>query len=78
MDHTIYEIVKIINFDISFGSLKESGLIRHYHTIAQGAFFIGSLLMICAFVWGGYVLLKQYGVLKSKAGEPASPNSTKI
>lgn len=26
--------------------LKESGLIRHYHTIAQGAFFIGSLLMI--------------------------------
>ena len=58
--------------------LKESGLIRHYHTIAGGAFFIGSLLMICACLWGGYILLKQYRVLVSKKDKPASPDSKKI
>ena len=46
--------------------LKESGLIRYHHTLANMAFTIGCLLMICAFIWGGYVLLKQYRLLKTK------------
>ena len=46
--------------------LKESGLIRYDHTLADLAFAIGCLLMICAFFWGGYVLLKQYRLLKTK------------
>jgi hypothetical protein len=58
--------------------LKESGLIRYDHTLAKAAFFIGCLLMICAFVWGGYILLKQYRTLKTNEGKPASSDSTKI
>jgi hypothetical protein len=57
--------------------LKESGLIRHCHTIAQMAFFIGCLLMVCAFAWGGYILLKQFRVLKSNPQKPASWGSSK-
>ncbi len=58
--------------------LRESGMIRHYHAIAKTAFFIGSVLIICALVWGGYILLKQYRLLKSSEDKPASLNSTKI
>jgi hypothetical protein len=58
--------------------LKESGLIRHYHTIAQMTFFIGCLLMVCAFVWGGYILLKQYRRLRTNAAKPASSDTQKI
>ena len=46
--------------------LNEAGLIRYDHTLADLAFAIGCLLMICAFFWGGYVLLKQYRLLKTK------------
>jgi hypothetical protein len=42
------------------------------------ALLTGCLLMICAFVWGGYILLKQYRLLKSITEKSASPNSTKI
>ena len=56
--------------------LRESGMIRHYHTIAKGAFFIGSVLIIIALVWGGYVLLKQYRMLNAGEGKPTSPTPT--
>jgi hypothetical protein len=58
--------------------LRESGLIRHYHTIAQAAFFCGCLLMVCAFVWGGYILLKQHRLMKTGEGKPAGSGTTKI
>ncbi len=57
--------------------LKESGLIRYDHTLAKSAFFIGCLLMICAFVWGGYILLKQYRQLKHNNGKTPSPTRPK-
>jgi hypothetical protein len=40
--------------------LKESGLIRYYHTIANASHYLGILLMITAFFWGGYLLYQQY------------------
>ena len=58
--------------------LRESGMIRHDHTIAKTAFFMGSVLIICALVWGGYILLKQYRVIKTSQDKSASLNSTKI
>lgn len=46
--------------------LTESGLIRHDHTIANLSFFIGSVMMLLALVWGGIVLYRQYKVAISK------------
>ena len=46
--------------------LKESGLIRYDHTLATMAFTIGCLLMGCAFIWGAYILLQQYRLLKNE------------
>jgi hypothetical protein len=40
--------------------LKESGLIKYDHLLAQMADKLGMILMICALVWGGYLLYKQY------------------
>ena len=40
--------------------LKESGLIKYDHVLAQIADKLGMILMICALVWGGYLLYKQY------------------
>ena len=44
--------------------LREAGLVRYNHVLANLANKFGTLLMICAFVWGGYVLFKQYKILK--------------
>jgi hypothetical protein len=41
--------------------LRKLGLLEYDHLMAQTAHMIGSLLMIIAFVWGGSVLLIQYG-----------------
>jgi hypothetical protein len=46
--------------------LTESGLLRHDHTIANLSFFIGSVMMILALVWGGILLYRQYKVAISK------------
>ncbi len=40
--------------------LKESGWIQYDHILAQTAHKLGSVLMILALVWGGYILYKQY------------------
>ena len=40
--------------------LKESGLIDYHHTIAVSSHYLGILLMLAAFAWGGYILFKQY------------------
>ena len=40
--------------------LKESGLIRYDHILANFSYITGTVLMIISFVWGGYMLFKQY------------------
>jgi hypothetical protein len=57
--------------------LKESGLIRYDHTLAKFSFAIGCILMLCAFIWGGYILLKQYRLMNNKDGKSPSPTSPK-
>jgi hypothetical protein len=44
--------------------LKESGLAHCDHALAQIAYRSGTVLMIFALVWGGYILYKQYKSLK--------------
>jgi hypothetical protein len=45
--------------------LTESGLIKHDQTIASFSYFIGSVIMIVALIWGGLLLLQQYKVASS-------------
>jgi hypothetical protein len=40
--------------------LHKSGLSNYDHTLAHMADKLGMILMICALVWGGYLLYKQY------------------
>jgi hypothetical protein len=40
--------------------LRETGLLRYDHFIASLAYHLGTVLMFCAFAWGGYILFKQY------------------
>jgi len=40
--------------------LKESGLIRYDHAIATFFHRFGSVVMIIAMIWGGYILYKQF------------------
>ena len=47
--------------------LKESGLIRYDHFLAGLSHSFGAVLMICAFIWGGYILFKQSKNLDVKA-----------
>lgn len=45
--------------------LHESGLSNYDHVLAHVADKLGMILMICALVWGGYLLYKQSRNLKS-------------
>lgn len=45
--------------------LKESGMAKHDHILAQMADRLGLLLIICALMWGAYLLYKQYKSMKS-------------
>lgn len=40
--------------------LRKLGLLEYDHLIAKTTHVIGALLIVCAFVWGGIVLLTQY------------------
>ena len=40
--------------------LKETTLLRYDHTIAKLSYGVGTILMVCALAWGGYILYKQY------------------
>ena len=40
--------------------LQETKLLRYDHFLAKFAYSLGTALMICAFVWGGHILYKQY------------------
>ena len=46
--------------------LRESGLIRYDDMLASFSYKLGILLMIISFVWGGYILYKQYEYLSLK------------
>jgi hypothetical protein len=46
--------------------LKESGLIKYDHFLANFSYKIGNVLMVCAFLWGGYILFKQFKNLPSR------------
>ncbi|MCX7098420.1 MAG: zinc ribbon domain-containing protein [Methylococcales bacterium] len=39
--------------------LTESGLLQYDHTLAKAIFFIGSVIMLLAMLWGGMVLRRQ-------------------
>jgi hypothetical protein len=40
--------------------LHETRLLRYDQVLANLAYTLGTVLMICAFAWGGYILFKQY------------------
>ena len=40
--------------------LRESGLLQYDHVLANTAQSMGTVLMIVSFVWGGYLLYKQF------------------
>lgn len=44
--------------------LTESGLLQYDHGIARGAHVTGILIVGVALVWGGYLLLRQYRIMK--------------
>jgi hypothetical protein len=39
--------------------LQETKLLRYDHVLANFAYTLGTAIMICAFVWGAYILYKQ-------------------
>ena len=47
--------------------LKETGLIRFDHTIARLSHGMGAMLIIAAVSWGGWLLFKQYRVLRPQS-----------
>jgi hypothetical protein len=40
--------------------LRQLGWLRHDHTIAKMAYGLGTVLILLAFVWGGYILYRQF------------------
>ena len=40
--------------------LQETKLLRYDHVLAKSADIFGTILMILSFIWGGYILFKQY------------------
>jgi hypothetical protein len=44
--------------------LKKTGLIRYDHLLADFSYRFGTILMIFALIWGGYILFKQLGNLR--------------
>ncbi|MGD2270224.1 MAG: zinc ribbon domain-containing protein [Desulfobacterales bacterium] len=40
--------------------LNEAGLITYDHLLANFSYRLGSIIMLCAFFWGGYMLFKQH------------------
>lgn len=47
--------------------LRKLGLLEYDHSLARTSHLLGALLMICAFSWGGYLLLKQFRSRRSEA-----------
>lgn len=45
--------------------LRETGLLRYDHMLAKAVYFIGSVLMVCTFLWAGYLLYTQFRNIRS-------------
>ena len=45
--------------------LNEAGMIKYDHALAQTLDKFGSFLMICALVWGAYLLYQQYKLMRA-------------
>ena len=50
--------------------LKETNLLHYNHALAKMADTLGTVLMLIAFVWGGYILFKQYQNLDTGRSRP--------
>jgi hypothetical protein len=48
--------------------LRNLGLLEYDHLLARAAHVSGALLILCALLWGGYVLIKQYRSVRTKGG----------
>jgi hypothetical protein len=46
--------------------LRNLGLLQYDHVLASTAYFIGTLLMICTFLWGGFLLYRQFRNINSE------------
>ena len=46
--------------------LRKLGLLQYDHTLASLSYTLGIILMLVAFVWGGYLLVKQFRNLRTK------------
>ena len=46
--------------------LRKLGLLEYEHVLAKAAYFIGTLLMVSAFAWGGFLLYKQFRNINSE------------
>jgi hypothetical protein len=55
--------------------LQETKLLRYDHVLAKLVDICGTFLMILAFVWGGYILFKQYKNLFRDTPKSVSPLS---
>jgi hypothetical protein len=49
--------------------LRETGLLRYDHMFAKTVYFIGTVLMVCTFLWAGFLLIKQFRNIRS--GNPS-------
>ena len=47
--------------------LNESGLLRYDHIIANISYKIGTIIMIISFIWGGYLLFKNYKIIRESS-----------
>lgn len=48
--------------------LRKLGLLNYDHLLAKTAHILGALFIICALVWGGYMLFKQYRSFRAEEG----------
>lgn len=48
--------------------LRKLGLLEYDHLLAMTAHMSGAFFIICALVWGGYMLFKQYKSVRAEAG----------
>lgn len=48
--------------------LRKLGLLEYDHLLAKTAHLFGALFIICALIWGGYILVKQYRNVRTDRG----------
>jgi hypothetical protein len=46
--------------------LRTLGLLEYDHLLARTAHLFGTVCILCAWLWGGYVLVKQYRIAREE------------